>query len=308
MADPFIGSEALRAGRLTRHRLRTRFVTVYPDVYVPAGAELTAVARAKAAWLWTRREGIVAGQSAAALHGARWVAAAGPAEVLWHNRRAPRALRVWSDQIADDEVEVIRGVRVTTAARTALDIASRYLQGVPFDPAAPLDALEAVAPIDSLARATGLTMTDVQSLADRHRGRRGIRCAREVLNLVDAGSESPQETRVRLLVIGHGFPRPQTQIPVYDGVGMLVAVLDMGWEDVKIAIDYEGEHHRRTQREFNKGIRRHDAVTELGWTDIRMTVGDTDGGIIARLKQAWERRVCAQGGNSAAIAPWAHAG
>ena len=93
----------------TRHRLRTRFVTVYPDVYVPAGAELTAVARAKAAWLWTRREGIVAGQSAAALHGAKWVAAARPAEVLWHNRRAPRALRVWSDQIADDEVEVIRG-------------------------------------------------------------------------------------------------------------------------------------------------------------------------------------------------------
>ncbi len=113
---------------------------------------------------------------------------------------------------------------------------------------------------------------------------------------------------MRLLVIGHGFPPPQTQIPVYDEVGALVAVLDMGWEDDKIAIDYEGEHHRRTRREFNKGIRRHDAVTELGWTDIRVTLGDTDGGIIARLKQAWERRACAQGGNPAEIPPWAHAG
>jgi hypothetical protein len=308
MAAPFIGSEALRAGRLTRHTLRTRFVAIYPDVYVPAGAELTPIARAKAAWLWTRGEGVVAGQSAAAWHRAKWVSAAQPAEVLWHNRRAPRALRVWSDQIADDEVEVIRGVRVTTAARTALDIASRYLQGVPLDPVAPLDTFKVVAPIDSLARATGLTMADVESLADRYRGRRGIRHARQVLDLVDSGAESPQETRVRLLVIGHGFPAPQTQIPVYDEFGVLVAVLDMGWEDVKIAIDYEGEHHRRTRREFNKGIRRHDAVTELGWTDIRVTVGDTDGGIIARLKQAWERRVCAQGGNPAGISPWAHAG
>lgn len=311
MAEPFIGSEALRAGRLTRHTLRTRFVAVYPDVYVPAGAELTAIARAKAAWLWTRGEGVVAGQSAAALHGAKWVSAALPAEVLWHNRRAPRALRVWSDQIADDEVEVIRGVRVTSAARTALDIASRYLQGVPLDPLDPLDALDtftAVAPIDSLVRATGLRMADVESLADRYRGRRGIRRAREVFDLVDPGAESPQETRVRLLAISHGFPAPQTQIPVYDEFGILVAVLDMGWEDVKVAIDYEGDHHRRTRREFNKGIRRHDAVTELGWTDIRVTVGDTDGGIIARLKQAWQRRRCAQGGNPAGIPPWAHAG
>jgi hypothetical protein len=276
---------------LTRHQLRTQFVAIHPDVYVRVGQEPSAIVRAEAAWLWTHREGVIAGQSAAAVHGAKWVSAQRPAEVLWENRRAPRGLRVWSGQISDDDVQTVAGLRVTGPARTALDIARRY------PPA------KAVAAIDSLARATRLQIGDVERLAARHVGGRGIRRAREVLAQVDAGAESPQETYLRLLVISNGFPPPMTQIPVYDDHGALIAVLDMGWQDMMIALDYEGDHHRRTRNEFNKGIRRHDAVTERGWTDIRVTVADTDGGIIARLSSAWSTRTCAQGGNPADPSP-----
>ena len=169
-------------------------------------------------------------------------------------------------------------MRVTTPERTALDIACRYPLG------------RAVAAVDALARATKLKLADVEMLAERHRGRRGIRRAREALDLVDAGAESPQETRIRLLLIRAGFPRPETQIPVYDDYGGLIAELDMGWRDTMIAVDYEGDHHRRTPWEFNKGIRRHDAVTARGWDDIRVTSADTDGGIVARVWTAWHRR------------------
>lgn len=293
MGEPFIGSEALRVGQLTRHHLRTAHVAVYPDVYVPAAIPLTAVGRAKAAWLWTGRQGIVAGQSAAALHGARWVDGRRPAEVLWHNRRAPRGVRVWSDSVAEDEVHTIRGVRVTNPERTALDIACRY------------PPRQAVAAVDALARATRMKIADVELLADRHKGRRGIRAARQALNLVDPGAESPQETYLRLMVIGNHFPRPQTQIPVWD-CGALIAELDMGWEDMMIALDYEGDHHRATRDAFNKGIRRHDAVTELGWTDIRVTCNDTEGAIIARLTTAWRQRLCALGENPDVGPPWTH--
>lgn len=51
MVDPFIGSEAIAAGDLTRHELRVRFTAVHHDIYVLRGARPTAVLRAKAAWL-----------------------------------------------------------------------------------------------------------------------------------------------------------------------------------------------------------------------------------------------------------------
>jgi hypothetical protein len=277
MGEPFIGSDAIEAGRVTPYALRSRFIAMYPDVYIPTDVEVTAIIRAQAASLWSRRQGVVAGQSAAALHGAKWVDARRPAEVLWPNRRPPKGIHAWSDRVANDELEVIRGILVTTPARTALDIACRYPLGT------------AVAAIDALARATQLKMADVELLADRYKGRRGIRNARTVLDLVDPGAESPRETWLRLLVIRAGFPRPQTQIPVYDEYGVLVAVLDMGWEGIKLALDYEGDHHRNPVR-FNKDIRRHDDVTELGWTDIRVTSRDTEGGIIACIAAEWSRR------------------
>jgi hypothetical protein len=277
MREPFIGSEALTANRLTPYALRSRYVALYPGIYLLIGTEVTAITRAKGAWLWSRRQGVVAGRSAAALHGAKWIDDHRPAEVLWSNRRPPVGIHVWSDRFADDEVEMLGGMLLTTPARTALDIACRYPLG------------EAVAAIDALARATHLKMADVDLLADRYRGRRGIQKARSVLDLVDPGAESPRETWLRLLVIRHGFPRPQTQIPVHDENGLLVAVLDMGWEHIKLALDYEGDHHRSPVR-FTKDIRRHDDVTELGWTDIRVTSRDTEGGIIARLTAEWNRR------------------
>ncbi len=278
MEVPFIGSEATASGAITPYALRSKFVALYPDVYIQRDGDLTAIDRARAAWLWSRRRGIVAGQSAAALHGAKWVDVRKPAELLWSNRWPPKGIRTWSDRVVDDEVEVIDGIRVTTPARTALDLACRYPVG------------KAVAAVDALARATQLKIVDVEVLADRYKGRRGIRRARTVLDLVDPGAESPQETWLRLLAIRNGFPRPQTQIPVYDEFGVLVAVLDMGWEDMKIAMDYEGEHHRINRRRFNHDIRKAEAVAELGWIDIRVTAEDTEGGIVRRLSTAWRRR------------------
>ena len=144
--------------------------------------------------------------------------------------------------------------------------------------------------IDALARATRLKMADVELLVDRYRRRHGIRNARKVLDLVDSGAESPRETWLRLLLIRNGFPRPTTQIPVYDQYGALVAELDMGWEDIKVAAEYEGDHHRTDPDAFNKGIRRHDELTELGWIDVRVTKRDTEGGVIGRVAAAFARR------------------
>jgi hypothetical protein len=104
-------------------------------------------------------------------------------------------------------------------------------------------------------------------------------------------NSSPRETWLRLLVIRHGFPRPQTQIPVYDEFGVLVAVFDLGWEDVKIAMDYEGAHHWLTRARINHDIRKAEAVAELGWVELRVTADDSEGGIVRRLSAAWRPRL-----------------
>jgi hypothetical protein len=239
---------------------------------------LTAKTKAKAAWLWSGGRGVIAGRSASALHRAKWLDAQRPAELIYGNRHSPRGIRVWSDSFANDEVELIDGMRVTTPARTALDLACRC----------PLDT--AVALIDALANATRLKLADVELLADRYRGRRGIAGARKALDLVDAGAESPRETWLRLLVIRAGLPWPQTQIPVYDEYGVLIGVFDMGWEDVKVAADYEGDQHRTDRRRFNRDIRKAEAVTRLGWTDIRVTVEDGEADIVKRIAAAYHRR------------------
>ncbi|MBV8964691.1 MAG: hypothetical protein JO191_00795, partial [Mycobacteriaceae bacterium] len=51
---PFRGSAAQSSGRVTPYALRSgRFIAIYPDVYLAAGTEITAVVRARAASLWS---------------------------------------------------------------------------------------------------------------------------------------------------------------------------------------------------------------------------------------------------------------
>src|SRR6201999_182670 len=105
---------------------RSGFVALHQDVYIATGATVSAVVRAKASWLRSRRRCILAGFSASALHGARWIDPSLPATIIDTNRRRTRGIRVWADRIEDDEICVIDGMRVTTPARTALDLACRY--------------------------------------------------------------------------------------------------------------------------------------------------------------------------------------
>lgn len=166
MEKPFLGTEALAAGEVTAYQLRSRFVALHHDVYLARGVDLTPVLRAHACWLRSRRRGILAGFSAAALHGSRWVDLARPATIIDTNRRPTVGVKVWEERIEPDEVSTVDGIRVTTSARTALDLARRYSLDV------------AVAAIDALAQAVELKPTDIEVLVDRYRDRRGMKGAR----------------------------------------------------------------------------------------------------------------------------------
>jgi hypothetical protein len=90
-----------------------------------------------------------------------------------------------------------------------------------------------------------------------------VRRLKEVLPLVDGGAASPKETWLRLLLIDAGLPKPTTQIPVYEG-GVLIGFLDMGWEDFKVAAEYDGDQHRTDRKQYVKDQRRHPKLESLG--------------------------------------------
>lgn len=119
---PFLSSEALAAKALPERAMRALYDPVYPGVYVPGGIDLTAVQRAEAAWLWSRRKAVVSGHSAAALLGANWVDATLNAELIYANRRPPAGITVHCETLLADEVWEVGGIVVTSPARTAFDI------------------------------------------------------------------------------------------------------------------------------------------------------------------------------------------
>lgn len=279
MGEPFIGSEAVAAGTATHSQLRSRYTRLFRDVYVCEGTEITPVLRAHAAWLWSRRRGVIAGFSAAALHGCKWIDATRAVDIIHDNRHPLPGLQIWSDRVASDEIEIVAGTAVTMPARTALDLACWY------------PTTTAVAALDELVRMTELKILDVELLAERYRGRRGIARARASLDLVDAGAQSPKETWLRLVLVQAGLPRPRTQIPVHDDSGDVIAYLDMGWDDVMVAVEYDGEQHRTDRRQYGWDVRRLEIVERRGWLLVRVIAGDRPAEILRRVQAARARRL-----------------
>ncbi|OBF51737.1 hypothetical protein A5756_18065 [Mycobacterium sp. 852002-53434_SCH5985345] len=279
MGEPFLGSEAVARGALTRGQLSTGYTRLFRDVYVSRDSDVTAALRARAGWLWTGRQGVVAGFSAAALHGSKWVDGATVVDLIHDNRHRQAGIRAHGDRIDEDEIVVLGGIAVTSAARTALDLGCWY------------STTAAVAGIDALARATRIKTADVELLADRYSGRRGIVQAREAIALFDSGAQSPKESWLRVVLVQAGLPPPVTQIPVTDDFGDLVAYLDMGWEEIKVAVEYDGEQHRSDRRQYTWDVRRLETLERLGWIVIRVLAGDRPAEIIRRVRAARARRV-----------------
>ena len=106
-------------------------------------------------------------------------------------------------------------------------------------------------------------------------GRRvGGPALREALERVRTRSASRMETRCRLLLIDAHLPEPGLNVDVFDPLGLFVACVDLAYPTLKIAIEYEGEHHLRDPEQWARDIRRHERLAELGWVVIRVTKRD----------------------------------
>lgn len=261
MPEVFIGSEALACGALTRGQLRWNYRTMFPDVYVAKGARPTAEQYVVGAWLWSRRRGVISGIAAAAQHGASWFDESAPVEMIYRCGRPPPGIVVRHERVGADEGTDVDGIPVTTPERTAYDLA-RHLER---------DA--AVSHLDALARATGITASDVWPFVDRHRGARGLQRAIVALSLMDPGSASARQSEIRLALIDAGM-QPRTHIRVTDGD--TTAFVDMGYEIPKVGIVC--------------GARPPEILDGIGWTIIHARDWDTPLFIAHQVKSEIRRR------------------
>lgn len=280
MAEVFIGSEEVAAGRVTRHELRRWYAPVYRGVYARKDIELSLRDRAIAAWLASGRKGVVAGVAASGLHGAPWVDPDVPIELVGVRIRPQHGLVPRADRIASDEITRVGGLPVTSRVRTAFDMGRH------------LERTDALVRLDALMWNQQFNRADVRALADRYPRAAGLLRLLELLPLVDGGADSPRESRIRLWLLDAGLPQPETQIPVLATSTRPVAWLDMGWRDYKVAVEYDGDHHRKDRKQYVKDIARLRMLEALGWIVIRVIAEDKPSDVIARVEEALIRRGC----------------
>ena len=97
--------------------------------------------------------------------------------------------------------------------------------------------------MDRLANAHRFNPDLLLNFGVHYRGARGNDRIPEVLALATPYSGSSMETRLRMLIIDAGLPRPQVQWVVQDERARTAIWLDLAWPEHKIGIEYEGEVH-----------------------------------------------------------------
>lgn len=156
---------------------------------------------------------------------------------------------------------------------------------------------------DSVVRAGRTTPSKLRQAVADYVGT-GAATARRAAGLVRVGVRSPMETRSRLLVVLAGMPEPEVAVEVRGADGILLREVDMGYREVRLGVEYDGEHHEGTRA---ADLRRREDLDHLGWRlislcspDIYRTPGATllrlvgamdDVGLArpARLSSAWRR-------------------
>lgn len=126
-------------------------------------------------------------------------------------------------------------------------------------------------------------------------GQRSVAVARAAVKLIRVGAESAMETWLRLAVVDAGFPEPELQIEVFDRAGRFLARVDMGWPELRIALEYDGDHHRE-RATFEHDQRRDNSMTVEGWLVLHANRGDVDrpAVLFERLRQAFVARSSAR--------------
>ena len=115
------------------------------------------------------------------------------------------------------------------------------------------------------------TLERMRAAVARHAGRRGHRVLAAALIAVRAGTDSPEETKLRLDLVEYGLPEPVVNLQIFDESGRLCAIGDLAYPEYRVLAEYDGEQHRTEDRQYSRDVDRLDDIARLGWRNVRFT-------------------------------------
>ena len=255
---------------------------VLRGVYVRACAPDTVESRVAAARLVTSKHSVICDRTAAWIHGIDVFAwheteVLPPVEsyVLRHHASSRRdGVAGGSRDLLECDVMEVGGVRVTTPARTAVDLACK------------LSARDGLAALEAFMREFGITRMDLRRLLVRYFRRRGVRQARPLVAMADPRSESSGESWTRYEILTHGLPAPEPQHWIeVDGIPTFR--LDLAYPRHRIAVEYDGQEFHSSDSDREHDRRRRAWLRQHGWIVI---VVDRDS-FTASEVDAWIREL-----------------
>lgn len=261
----FRGSAALAADLLTPDQLRSSaWRRLRRDVYADASLDVDHRLLVWGVSLVAPRVAVFGGFSATVLAGGHAFATADdPVELVlppggrW---RPGPGVRVRTSAADDDVVLDRHDLPRTGPVHTAVDLLRR----------SPVD--DGVVLLDRLVSAGLADLAAVRAATTGLSKVRGSKRAREAAALAGGLAESPQETRLRLLLTRADLPAPVAQFRVLDDDGF-VARMDFAYPDRRIAIEYDGLWHAEPGQ-FAKDRRRLNRLSAAGWRVVFVTAAD----------------------------------
>ena len=178
---------------------------------------------------------------------------------------------------------VVDGLPVTGAVRAWCDAAATVgtCTGEP-------DLADLVAAGDALLARRPDLRTDVGNLLTLRPACRGTVAVRTALPLLDGRSESAQESRLRLVLQLAGLAAPAVQHEVRTAHGRFVARVDLAYPSRRVAVEYDGEHHRG-RAQWRHDLARRERLEAEGWRVVVVVAADLLGSpsvVVARVRSA----------------------
>jgi very-short-patch-repair endonuclease len=204
---------------------------------------------------------VFSGRTAAWLHGLD-LPPCDPVEATVPSRCGVSArvgLSVRRAALQDCEVVVRREMPATSTVRTVIDLGSR----------SPL--VEAVVAVDMALHRRLVSLAELRDYIEAHARRSGIAQARRAIELAEPATESAMETRLRLLLVLAGLPRPEAQVRLHDERGHFLGRTDLYYQGQRLCLEYDEATHRDSLVEDN---RRQNRLQDAGFRLLRFTAVD----------------------------------